>query len=163
MSLSATNLDEISADSDFHLRELYFKMGIAAMVGGLLAVVVGLRAFRRRFYEMFLILHIIGAVLMLMGSWYRALPLLSLCDDRAELTCSLPRADRPIMTPWVYAGVAVWVFERAVRLALHVASRFHSRLILHRPLIQAEASVCHGAIRLSVPFPSGKWEAGQHA
>lgn len=67
------------------------------------------------------------------------------------------------MVPWVWAGVAVWAFERVARLTLHVANRYHSRLVMHNPLLQAEASVCHGAIRLSVPFPSGTWEAGQHA
>lgn len=51
--------------------ELYFKMGIVAVVGGLVAVLVALRPIRTRAYELFLAFHIVGAALMLAGSWYR--------------------------------------------------------------------------------------------
>ncbi|GAA5836180.1 hypothetical protein JCM3766R1_001987 [Sporobolomyces carnicolor] len=121
--------------------ELYFKMGIVALVFMLTNCVFGLKWIRRRSYEIFLTLHIIGAALVLAGSWYH----------------------RPIMVNWVYAAVAVWVFERLVRLALHVSSVVNSRFIARKPLIEARASLVEGAIKLTVPFPGGNWIAGQHA
>jgi len=36
-------------------------------------------------------------------------------------------------------------------------------MIVRKPLIEARASVVAGAIKLSVPFPGGRWEACQHA
>ena len=36
-------------------------------------------------------------------------------------------------------------------------------MIVRKPLIEARASVVAGAIKLSVPFPGGEWEASQHA
>lgn len=114
-------------------------MGIAAMVGGFVSVVVAIHAIRNRTYEVFLCLHIMGAVLMLMGSFYH----------------------RPIMEPWVHAAAAIWAFERAVRIMMSVLDRFHSKVILRTPVVRAEASLQHGAIKVSVPF-SGTWKAGQH-
>ncbi|CEQ42459.1 SPOSA6832_04257, partial [Sporobolomyces salmonicolor] len=100
----------------------------------------GLKWVRRRCYELFLITHVVGAALVLAGLWYH----------------------RPIAQDWVYAAVAVWCFERACRLGLHVSSIFRARVIMRRPLLEARASIVHGAIKLSVPFPAGKWQAGQH-
>ncbi|GAA5878675.1 hypothetical protein JCM16303_002165 [Sporobolomyces ruberrimus] len=121
--------------------ELYFKMGIVALVFMLTNCVFGLKWIRRRSYEIFLTLHIIGGALVLAGSWYH----------------------RPIMVNWVYAAVAVWSFERLARLVWHVSSIVNSRFIVRRPLIEAKASVVAGAIKLTIPFPGGNWEAGQHA
>ncbi|GAA5928689.1 ferric reductase family protein [Sporobolomyces koalae] len=121
--------------------ELYFKMGIVAIVFMLTNCVFGLKWIRRRSYEIFLTLHIVGGALILAGMWYH----------------------RPINQPWVYAAAAVWVFERLVRLGWHVSSIVNSRLIVRKPLIQAKASVVAGAIKLTVPFPGGDWQAGQHA
>ncbi|GAA5999354.1 hypothetical protein JCM5350_007034, partial [Sporobolomyces pararoseus] len=103
--------------------------------------VFGLKWLRRRSYEIFLTLHIVGGALVLAGSWYH----------------------RPIMVNWVYAAVAVWVFERLVRLVFHVSTVVNSRLIVRKPLIQAKASLVAGAIKLTVPYPGGNWQAGQHA
>jgi len=124
--------------------------------------VFGLKWIRRRSYEIFLTLHIIGGALILAGSWYRKFSLPLAADSTPRLTfVSLP--DRPIIVNWVYAAVAVWAFERLVRLVLHVSSIVNSRLIVRKPLIEARASIVAGAIKLTVPFPRGQWEAGQHA
>lgn len=66
------------------------------------------------------------------------------------------------MEPWVYAAAAVWAFERAVRLVAHVMRFCHSRLVVRRPLVKAEATLQDGAIKLAVPFGVGSWKAGQH-
>ncbi|GAA6060074.1 hypothetical protein JCM10212_003035 [Sporobolomyces blumeae] len=121
--------------------ELYFKMGIVAVVFMFANCVFGLKWLRRRSYEIFLALHVIGAALILAGSWYH----------------------RPIIVPWVYTAVAIWAFERVSRLVWHVSTVVHSHVVVRRPLVQARASVVAGAIKLAVPFPGGRWEAGQHA
>ncbi|KAI5479003.1 ferric-chelate reductase [Pseudohyphozyma bogoriensis] len=120
--------------------ELYFKLGIVATVGGAMIAIGSVSIVRRSFYEIFLILHVIGAAMFLAGSWYH----------------------RPIIEPWVYAASAIWIFERVCRLISHLAGVLHTRVVLRRPLLQAEATVVSGAILLNVPFPAGTWEAGQH-
>ncbi|GAA5977551.1 hypothetical protein JCM11641_006861 [Rhodosporidiobolus odoratus] len=119
--------------------ELYFKMGIVAVVFMAINTVFGLKWLRRRSYEIFLSLHVIGAALILAGSWYH----------------------RPVMQPWVYAAAAIWIFERVVRFVWHFAGIANTRLVLRRPVIKAQATVSHGAILLKVPF-TGSWSAGQH-
>ncbi|GAA5835676.1 hypothetical protein JCM11251_002994 [Rhodosporidiobolus azoricus] len=121
--------------------ELYFKMGIVAIVFMFTNCFLGLKWIRRRSYEIFLALHVIGAALILAGSWYH----------------------RPIIQNWVYAATAIWVFERLTRLVLHFASLVNSRFIVRRPVVRAQATVSNGAIKLSVPYPHGEWQPGQHA
>ncbi|KAM0750445.1 hypothetical protein T439DRAFT_334799 [Meredithblackwellia eburnea MCA 4105] len=119
--------------------ELYFKWGIAATVMMCVMAFTAMSFFRNRLYEIFLLLHVAGAAVTLAGSFYH----------------------RPIIQPWVYAATAVWVFERVARLARHLGTIFHRRLMLRSPVLQAEAQVLHGAIILTIPF-RGTWEAAQH-
>ncbi|KAK4701780.1 hypothetical protein P7C70_g4442, partial [Phenoliferia sp. Uapishka_3] len=119
--------------------ELYFKMGIVAVVMMVVMALTGIKVFRHKFYEIFLILHVLGAAAVLFGSWYH----------------------RPIIYNWVYAAVAVWAFERVSRLARHFGTIFHHRIVLRAPILTAEAKVVHGAIILSVPF-TGIWHPSQH-
>ncbi|GAA5857451.1 hypothetical protein JCM8547_009278 [Rhodosporidiobolus lusitaniae] len=121
--------------------ETYFKWGIVAVVFMATNCFFGIRWIRRRSYEIFLALHVIGAALILAGSWYH----------------------RPVIEDWVTASAVIWAFERFTRVVLHFASVVHTRLIVRKPVIRAKASVCNGAIKLSVPFPSGEWKAGKHA
>lgn len=51
--------------------ELYFTLGIFAMVGLFVIYVSSLAYVKNRWYEVFLGLHIVGAVATLVGSWYR--------------------------------------------------------------------------------------------
>ncbi|BGP16028.1 ferric-chelate reductase [Rhodosporidiobolus nylandii] len=120
--------------------ELYFKMGIVAVVFMFLNCLFGLKWLRRRSYEIFLALHVVGAALILAGTWYH----------------------RPVAETWVYAAAGIWIFERLTRGVSHFASIVNSRLILRRPVVRARATVCEGAIKLSVPFPDRAWQAGQH-
>ncbi|GAA5901561.1 hypothetical protein JCM6882_006312 [Rhodosporidiobolus microsporus] len=121
--------------------ELYFKMGIVATVFMFTNCVFGLKWIRRRSYEIFLVLHVIGAALILAGSWYH----------------------RPIIHEWVYASAGIWIFERLTRAVFHFASIVNSRFIVRRPVVRAQATVSNGAIKLSVPYPHGDWQPGQHA
>jgi NAD(P)H-flavin reductase len=60
------------------------------------------------------------------------------------------------------AAVGFWVFERLFRLSRHFYGRLHRQFIPRSPILKARASVASGAILLTVPFPHGAWEAGQH-
>ncbi|GAA6027262.1 hypothetical protein JCM8097_002536 [Rhodosporidiobolus ruineniae] len=121
--------------------ELYFKMGIAALIFLFLNCLFGLKWIRRRSYEIFLLLHIAGAAIILAGSWYH----------------------RPIIQDWVYATVAIWLFERLTRIVFHVSSLVKSRFIVRSPVVRARATVSNGAIKLSVPWTGGDWHPGAHA
>ncbi|KDE07053.1 hypothetical protein MVLG_02629 [Microbotryum lychnidis-dioicae p1A1 Lamole] len=116
--------------------EMYFKFGIVALVGGAINCLIYFRFLRPRMYEILLLMHLIGAVFMLVGAWYH----------------------RPIMRTWVWAAVGIWAFERLTRLVLHTWSFF----ALRQPLVNAQARVVSGAILLSIPFPSNAWSGGQH-
>ncbi|GAA5861844.1 hypothetical protein JCM3774_001323 [Rhodotorula dairenensis] len=120
--------------------ETYFKWGIVALVFLLVNCVFGLKWLRRRSYEVFLALHVIGAALTLAGTWYH----------------------RPITQSWVYAAVGIWVAERALRLLHHVVSLHGRRLSVRAPVVKARASVVAGAIKLAVPARGQTWAAGQH-
>ncbi|KAL8284135.1 hypothetical protein RQP46_004884 [Phenoliferia psychrophenolica] len=119
--------------------ELYFKLGIAAMVAFAVIGLTSIPYFRRKSYELFLVLHVVCAAVSLAGCWYH----------------------RPIAIKFVYASVGFWVFERCVRVVRHIGTMLHTRLVVRRPLLQAEASVSSGAIVLKVPFQAD-WTAGQH-
>jgi hypothetical protein len=100
-----------------------------------------IRFFRKRHYEIFYILHIIGAVLLLVGSYYH----------------------RPMLASWIWAAVAFWAFDRFCRLLrlafVHIVS----------PLIQGkrpgamvvEAEIVSGAVILRLPACVGAC-AGSH-
>ncbi|GAA5965128.1 hypothetical protein JCM8115_006672 [Rhodotorula mucilaginosa] len=127
-----------------HLREefteTYFKWGIVALVFLLVNCVFGLKWLRRRSYEIFLALHVIGAALILAGTWYH----------------------RPITQSWVYAAVGIWVAERVLRLLHHFISLHGRRIFVRAPVIKAKASVVAGAIKLAVPARGLRWAPGQH-
>jgi hypothetical protein len=111
-----------------------------ALVFLLVNCVFGLKWLRRRSYEIFLALHVIGAALILAGTWYH----------------------RPITQSWVYAAVGIWVAERVLRLLHHFISLHGRRIFVRAPVIKAKASVVAGAIKLAVPARGLRWAPGQH-
>ncbi|GAA5845985.1 hypothetical protein JCM9279_004747 [Rhodotorula babjevae] len=119
--------------------ELYFKMGIVAVVFMLALSVTGLGFIRRRGYQAFLALHVVGAGVILAGCWYH----------------------RPSMQDWVMATVGIWVFERLWRISSVFTSWVNMRLVVRAPVMSARASIVDGAIKLVVPF-KGAWGPGQH-
>lgn len=78
------------------VKEKYFVFGILAMVAGALICFQGLLLLRRWWYEIFLVVHIILAVLWTVGAYYHL-------EEFGYL-------------PFVFAAIAVWAFDRAVRL-----------------------------------------------
>lgn len=80
----------------WRVKAKYLKWGIVATICGGLIMVQGMLYLRRRWYEVFLILHIILAVFWTIGAWYHV-------EDLGYI--------------WlVYPAVAVWAFDRAVRI-----------------------------------------------
>ncbi|KAI5964805.1 uncharacterized protein KGF55_001875 [Candida pseudojiufengensis] len=74
----------------------YFYWGIVATVCGGAIMIQGMLYLRRRWYELFLLFHILMAVFWVIGSWYHVI-------DFGFI--------------WmVYPAVAVWCFDRAVRI-----------------------------------------------
>ncbi|GAA6002156.1 uncharacterized protein JCM10292_000783 [Rhodotorula paludigena] len=120
--------------------KLYFKMGIVAIVFMLAISVTGLAPIRRRGYQCFLALHVVGAAIILAGCWYH----------------------RPNMEPWVEATVGIWLFERLWRICSAVVSVVDFRIFVRKPVVKARASIVDGAIKLTVPCKGQAWTAGQH-
>ena len=87
---------------DAEQKEPYWVWGIVATVACAIMVAISGLWFRRASYEFFLIMHIILAVFVLVGSWYHI-----------ELLFSR----RWGYEFWLYAAFAVWFFERGARVA----------------------------------------------
>jgi predicted ferric reductase len=87
---------------DTEQKEPYWIWGIVATIACVIMVVISGLWFRRRSYEIFLVMHIILAVFVLAGSWYHV-----------ELLFSR----RWGYEFWLYAACAVWFFDRGARVA----------------------------------------------
>lgn len=83
-------------------KEPYWIWGIVATIACVSMVIVSSLWFRRKSYEVFLIMHIILAVFVIAGSWYHV-----------ELLFSR----RWGYEFWLYATCAVWFFDRGARVA----------------------------------------------
>ena len=78
------------------MKETYLIWGTLATVAGGIIMVQGMLYLRRKWYEMFLIIHIIMAALFIGGAWIHV-------DELGYVW-------------FYYATVAVWVFDRLVRI-----------------------------------------------
>lgn len=87
---------------DAEQKEPYWIWGIVATIACVIMFVVSSLWFRRASYEIFLIMHIILAVFVLVGSWYHV---------------ELLFTRRWGYEFWLYAACAVWFFERVARVA----------------------------------------------
>ncbi|KAI5480555.1 hypothetical protein MNV49_000251, partial [Pseudohyphozyma bogoriensis] len=135
--------------------------GIIMLVGLSSIALFSIRRVRMKNYELFLIFHIIGAIMMLVGMRYRKFPL-SYSTLRFICSPTWSPPDVPMLRKWVYAPIAFWLLERGLRILQLVSVQMLIRLKWRPPLIKANATLIEGAIVLRVPF-KGKWYAGQHA
>ncbi|KAJ3052586.1 hypothetical protein HK097_006022 [Rhizophlyctis rosea] len=78
----------------------YWHWGISATVITCFMLVLSTLWFRRKSYELFLILHIILAALVIVGCWYHV----------------ILRFGFNFYTNWLYAAIGVWVFDRVLRI-----------------------------------------------
>jgi predicted ferric reductase len=130
------------------------------MIVGLLCILIFcIRTLRKRWYEVFLTMHIIGqlqSVCLCFDVWLivRQSDLAGAVLVLAGLMYHVPR-----LVGWVWAPIGLWALERTAR-ALRC---FTTRLRLRYPLPLATATLLDGgAIVLRVPF-KGTWSSGQHA
>jgi predicted ferric reductase len=78
----------------------YWQWGIVATVLTCAMLVLSVLYFRRIAYEVFLIIHIVLAVLVIVGCWYHVI-----------LMWGYNFYDN-----WLYAAIAVWFFDRGIRV-----------------------------------------------
>lgn len=81
----------------------YWYWGVVATVLGCVTLFVSTLYIRQRWYEIFLLAHIAIAVIIIVGCWY-------------HVVLRFP-PEGSGFTTWLYAAIAVWVFDRAARLA----------------------------------------------
>jgi predicted ferric reductase len=75
--------------------------GCVATVAAVLIVLLSALVIRRRAYELFLVTHVVLAVICMVGCWYHVW-----YDDEGEFGYAT----------WLYATFAVWFFDRLVRV-----------------------------------------------
>lgn len=88
----------------------YWKWGVVSLAFGCLIVVQAARVLRQRWYETFLVVHIISAVFFIVGGYYHLY----------KMNAILP-------LNFFYATIAVWGFDRVVRFARLGFSNFGQR------------------------------------
>lgn len=115
--------------------EAYIYWGFTAMVAGLIILVQGLLVLRRRWYELFLILHIILAVVFIGGAWMHV----------EALYCVW----------FYYTSAAIWAFDRIIRICRLISFGFPKAQVYLLP---------DETLKVIVPKPDN-WEAvpGGHA
>ncbi|GAA5896682.1 hypothetical protein JCM8208_004265 [Rhodotorula glutinis] len=126
--------------NSLYLHNYLGQTGIAMIVGLFLLCFFSLRRLRMRWYEVFLVAHVVGVIMMLVGIIYHV----------------------PSLKVWLYVPLGFWIFERVARALQLVSISLLCRLQFRAPLIKARATLIEGAIVLHVPF-KGEWHAGQHA
>lgn len=126
------------ADWDYYAEtfsENYVIWGIIALIAGCFILVQGLLVLRRKWYEAFLVIHIILAALYLGGAWVHV---------------------NTLGYVWFYyASAAVWIFDRAVRLCRLIIFGF--------PMARVELEA-DDTVKVVVPKPD-HWKSipGGHA
>lgn len=79
----------------------YWAWGIVATLFACVMLVVSTLFFRKLSYEVFLISHIIMAIIVIVGSWYHVVLRFSVLDG---------------FTMWLWTACAVWFFDRLIRI-----------------------------------------------
>ena len=82
--------------------EMYWQLGIAATVAMVAMCLLAMQPVRQKMYELFLASHVVLAIVALAGSYYHI---------------NLKYTSDYGFENWVYMAVAVWVFDRVIRLA----------------------------------------------
>lgn len=124
------------------------------LVGLTCIMIFSIRRVRMFNYEFFLIFHILGAILVVVGLHIRALP-----NSPPSAFADHHPSDAPPLVLYTWIAIGFWAYERLTRiLQLFVSTSLRFRA----PLVQARAVLIEGAIVLRVPF-KGTWKPGQHA
>ncbi|KAL8277634.1 hypothetical protein RQP46_009907 [Phenoliferia psychrophenolica] len=119
----------------------YIQWGAAGVFGSIITAFFSMPYIRRRQYEIFIVTHVSGAIMILVGIQYHV----------------------PSLCAWTYSAIGFWAFERFGRIVQLFSLRLLLRLKIRSPIIRAHAELVHGAILLRVPAPAGGWSPGQYA
>ncbi|WWC60289.1 uncharacterized protein I303_102858 [Kwoniella dejecticola CBS 10117] len=115
------------------MKERYWWTGVVATIVMSLLIPFSIRPFREKFYEAFLIIHIVLALVTLVACWYHV----EIWDGQYD--------------PWIWASVAVWAMDRFIRvvrvcvLTYKALSKTGKNTIGMIPLLDEK-----GLIRLSI-------------
>lgn len=117
------------------IHKRYVIWGVISTLSGAIIMIQGLLVLRRKCYEVFLILHIILALLFIGGAWYHTLDLYCLW--------------------FYYYAAAIWLFDRIIRIGRLISFGFPKAKVV----LLADES-----LKIIVPKPK-HWEAipGGHA
>jgi len=119
-------------------KELYWIWGIVATLACCIMVVISSLYFRRLSYEIFLIMHILLAIFVIVGSWYHI-------EYLFERKWGYEF--------WMYAACAVWFFDRVLRVG---------RVLKNGVRRSKVVQVCEDVVRIDVK--DLRWDAqpGMH-
>lgn len=114
--------------------------GLVMVAGTLVLGVFSIRPVRARWYELFLVTHVLGALM---------------------ITAALI-AHVPDLRIWVVVPLAFWGLERVMRWLQLISISALTRLQYRSPYVKAHAQLVEGAVVLRVPY-KGTWGPGSHA
>lgn len=117
----------------------YLRWGAVAIVAGFLLISVSIYSLRKKWYEIFVVSHIVMAIVWLVGSYYHVKLL-----------------EEPVYFPWIWTAVAFWAFDRAIRVLRLIAInlRWSSKSADNRSTVTAFSS---SVLKLQIPV-SARWK-----
>mgnify|MGYP003876220857 CR=1 FL=1 len=140
-----------------YLHNYLGQTGIAMIVGLFLLCFFSWRAVRMRWYEVFLVAHVLGVIMVLVGIIYRTPLFSALSRSEPSSHPSSLHTDVPSLKVWLYVPLGFWIFERVARALQLVSISLLCKLQFRAPLVKARATLIEGAIVLHVPF-KGEWK-----
>ncbi|CAK7217487.1 hypothetical protein SCUCBS95973_003170 [Sporothrix curviconia] len=127
----------------------FYWWGIVATIAFSLATSMAVLPMRTRLYEVFLVIHIVLAILALIGCWYHLVPHFGFIYGYQT---------------WLYICFAFWAFDRVARVARVL---FYSRIsIFNAPQQQATVEAvpgCDNLVHVTVYPRTWHFGPGQHS
>lgn len=119
---------------------VYWAWGVLATVLGCAMLVFSVLYIRSRWYEIFLIGHIIAAIFVIIGCWYHVVLRFTDGSGGGYIT-------------WLYAAIAVWAFDRGMRLLRMINNGVHRAKVV---------DVGDEHVRVDIPGVRWGYEPGKH-
>jgi predicted ferric reductase len=126
----------------------YWDLGVMAAVAMGLIVAFAILPLRKKWYEIFLFIHIAFAIVIMVGLWYHV----------------VWRFNKILgYETWLYIGFAFWGFDRVVRVGRLVACNWKQWMAKAHPKAVVELLPGDEFVKVTV-WPSVKWKVrpGQH-
>lgn len=140
---------KVYAASPFYVGADWWKWGIVATVLTVFLTLFGSTLYiRKNHYELFLIMHVVLAVLILLGCWYH------ITGWYVSMGLSYP--DTSGYEVWLYIAFAVWGFDRVVRVGRVLSSGVRRSVV-------TELGTNGEYVRVDIPGLRWGSEPGRHA